>query len=133
MKYAIIENERLALDLIKAIVKNVRPEWELAFTAGTVADAVEHFKNEGEADLCFMDIELNDGNCFDIFDEVRLGIPVIFTTAYDEFLLKAFKVYSVDYLLKPVLETDIERAILKFERYFNSRKDSAPAGSDQVE
>lgn len=125
MNYAIIENEHLALELMKAIIKRVRPEWELAFTAGTVADTVSFFKTHPDVDLCFMDIELNDGDCFDIFDEVEMGVPVIFTTAYDDFLLKAFKVYSIDYLLKPVLETDIEQAIQKYERYYAKERGSS--------
>lgn len=122
MNYIIIENERLALDLIKTLIKRVRPQWELAYTAATVEDAVNFFKTNPDIDLCFMDIELNDGDCFCIFEEVEIGAPVIFTTAYDEFMLKAFKVHSVDYLLKPILETDVEKAILKFERYYAGRR-----------
>lgn len=121
MKYIIIENERLALDLMRAIVQRVRPEWELVYTGATVADAIKYFKGNPEVDICFMDIELNDGDCFGIFEEVEVGTPVIFTTAYDEFMLKAFKVNSIDYLLKPVLERDITQAILKYERYYAKR------------
>ncbi len=121
IKYAIIENECLALDLMKALVKRVRPEWELVFTAPTVAEAINFFSSGHEADLCFMDIELNDGDCFEIFGEVEIGIPIIFTTAYDEFLLRAFKVNSVDYLLKPIMEQDVAQAILKYERFHAKR------------
>jgi len=124
MKYAIIENERLALDLMKAIMKRVRPQWELAFTAANVSETINFFKTMPEVDICFMDIELNDGDCFSIFEEIELNIPIIFTTAYDEFMLKAFKVNSIDYLLKPILETDVEQAVLKYERYYAQREHS---------
>lgn len=124
MNYVIIENERLALDLMKAIIKRVRPEWELIFTAATVADTVNFFEVNPDVDICFMDVELNDGDCFSIFSQIDVGVPVIFTTAYDDFILKAFKVNSIDYLLKPILETDVEQAILKYERFHAKRATS---------
>ena len=66
--------------------------------------------------LIFMDIELTDGNCFEIFNRININTPIIFTTAYDNYLFKAFKVNSVDYLLKPIMARDVEAGIRKFER-----------------
>ncbi len=116
MKYIIIENEELALDLLKAIVNRLRPDWELVFTAESVEETVNFINEGGNADLCFMDIDLNDGECFNIFSESDFNIPTIFTTAYDEFTLRAFKVNSIDYLLKPILDTDVETGLAKFEK-----------------
>lgn len=117
MKYVIVENESLAREQLKSMVESIRPGWELVHISSTVEETVRFFSNGGDADLCFFDIELNDDNCFEIFSRAEVPAPVIFTTAYHEFMLEAFKVHSIDYLLKPLLKTDIEAAIQKFEKY----------------
>ncbi|WP_051530718.1 LytR/AlgR family response regulator transcription factor [Prevotella dentasini] len=99
-KYAIIENEPISLESLKQTVAVLRPEYELVFTAESVEESIAFFQESPGVDLVFMDIELVDGNCFEIFGKVEVHTPIIFTTAYDTFALQAFKVNSVDYLLK---------------------------------
>lgn len=115
MKYAIIENEEFARINLREVIETVRPAYRCAFTAETVEECVRHFASANDIQLIFMDIELDDGNCFEIFRRTEFKTPVIFTTAYDEYAIQAFKVNSIDYLLKPVSEEDVERAIRKFE------------------
>ncbi len=116
IRYAIIENEEYSRINLQNIIKAVRPEYELIFYSETVCDSVSMLSKSCVPDLVFMDIELDDGNCFDIFSRADPEMPVIFTTAYDEYALKAFRVNSVDYILKPITEEDVERAILKYEK-----------------
>ena len=123
MKYAIIENEVFARLNLQNIVETLRPGYQLVFTAETVADAIAGISSNSDLDLVFMDIELDDGNCFEIFDRIMVKTPVIFTTAYDDYAIKAFKVNSIDYLLKPVVEDDMKAAIEKFEEH------TAPSGN----
>ncbi|MDD7318957.1 MAG: LytTR family DNA-binding domain-containing protein [Prevotella sp.] len=116
MRYAIIENEHFALESLKKTIAMLRPDYQFVFASESVEDSIAYFNSRPEVDLVFMDIELVDGNCFEIFNEVQVAVPIIFTTAYDEFALQAFKVNSVDYLLKPIHEGDLEKALLKYER-----------------
>lgn len=115
MKYAIIENEEFARINLKEVIETVRPAYICAFTAETVEECVKYFASANDIRLIFMDIELDDGSCFEIFRRTDIKTPVIFTTAYDEYAIQAFKVNSIDYLLKPVSEEDVVRAIRKFE------------------
>lgn len=85
----------------------------------SVEDAVELLRTGPDIDLIFMDVELVDGNCFDILKQVRIDVPVIFTTAYSDFAIKAFQLNSMDYLLKPLTQDAVEKAIEKFERLRN--------------
>lgn len=116
MKYAIIENEEFARINLREMVKTLRPDYILAFTAETIEESVRNLKKSADINLIFMDIELDDGNCFEIFNQTDIKIPVIFTTAYDEYAVRAFKVNSIDYLLKPISEDEVETAIRKFEK-----------------
>lgn len=116
MKYAIFEDEQFSLQRLQMSVERLHPDYHLDFCGSSVAEAVEYFRSEPDVDLIFMDIELADGMCFEIFEKVNPCAPVIFTTAYDEYALKAFKTDSIDYLLKPVADTDLSLAINKFER-----------------
>lgn len=122
MRYAIIENEEFAQLHLNNMIRSLRDEWECAFTAQTVEDSVAELKRCANLDLIFMDIELDDGSSFEIFNQTEVKIPVVFTTAYSEFALQAFKVNSVDFLLKPFDESDVIKAIEKFEQNYN--KDS---------
>lgn len=116
MKYAIFEDEQFASERLQLIIERLHPDYQLVYKATTVAEAIDFFRSNTDFNLVFMDIELADGNCFEIFDEVNVKIPIIFTTAYDEFAIKAFKVNSIDYLLKPIAENDLSLALTKFER-----------------
>lgn len=116
MRYAIIENEAFALQNLQRMLLILRPDYELCFTAESVEECIAFFSTSPNIDVVFMDIELTDGNCFSIFEEVKTNIPIIFTTAYDDFALQAFKVNSIDYLLKPISEDELLRAVEKFEQ-----------------
>lgn len=115
MRYAIIENEAFARMHLQDIISRLRPEAALVFTCESVEESVEMLSRHRDLDLIFMDIELVDGTCFDIFESTVVSSPVIFTTAYDRYALKAFKVNSVDYILKPIMEGDVEFALSKYE------------------
>lgn len=114
-KYIIVEDERFAYEEIKRMTKRLRPEWHLAGWADSVEQAVLLLRQH-TTDLLITDIRLSDGLCFEIFGQCRTDIPVIFTTAYDEYAIRAFKVNGIDYLLKPIEESDLDAAFTKFER-----------------
>lgn len=114
-RYAIIEDEPMSRRSLIAVVAKLRPGYELKFDTDSVEVAVSELR-KGELDLVLMDIELSDGSCFEIFNQVKVELPVIFTTSYSEFAIRAFKVNSIDYLLKPVTESDLEIALEKYER-----------------
>jgi two-component system LytT family response regulator len=104
MKIIIIEDETPALNRIKKMVLEVEPSIEILDTADSIEQSVQVIeKHQDNIDLILMDIELADGQSFEIFNQIKITCPVIFTTAYDEFALKAFKVNSIDYLLKPMI------------------------------
>lgn len=126
MNYAIIENEELSFLSLRKQVEDLRPDYRLAFHAETVEDAVALLSAAQDLDLVFMDIELDDGDCFDIFQRINPTVPVIFTTAYDQYCIQAFKVNSVDYLLKPIADSDLQAAIEKFERNRATSASSLP-------
>ena len=115
MKVLIIEDETAAAKNLKAILQSVTPDAEVVDVLDTVVDSVEWFKNNPSPDLVFMDIHLSDGDSFKIFDKVTVTSPVIFTTAYDQYALKAFQVNSIDYLLKPIKEEEVRRAVDKWQ------------------
>lgn len=114
-RYMIAEDEPLAAEELSRMMREVRPEWTLSGRAESVEQAVRLLRQE-RFDLLVLDIQLSDGLSFEIFEEVKTDVPVIFTTAYDEYALKAFKVNSVDYLLKPIDANELLAAIEKFER-----------------
>jgi DNA-binding LytR/AlgR family response regulator len=115
IKIILIEDEPYNLRLLEGMIRKLRPEWEIAATFESAKSSVEWLKKHTHPDLFFMDIQLADGLCFSIFDQVQVDSMVIFTTAYDDYAIRAFKVNSIDYLLKPFKERDLEAAILKFE------------------
>ncbi len=117
MEYLIVENEIYAKEKLKSMVQEIRPDAILAGESGTIEDTVnliEHLKKT--PDLIFLDIELDDGNCFEIFRRTDVKSPVIFTTAYDNYMLQAFKENGIAYLLKPILKEDLAHALDKLER-----------------
>lgn len=124
VKYLIVEDERLAYSELKRMMQKCRPDYELAGWAQSVEQAVLLLQ-QGGVDLLLLDIRLSDGLSFDIFNQVAVDIPVIFTTAYDEYAIKAFKVNGIDYLLKPLDDDELEAALLRFERH------QLPCGNSQ--
>jgi len=115
MKVVIIEDEIAASENFIYLLHQINPEIEVIKTLDSVRSAIHYFQNNNEVDLIFMDVHLGDGIAFEIFEEVTISTPIIFTTAYDQYAIKAFKVNSVDYLLKPINKEELRNAIAKFE------------------
>ncbi|NME68611.1 LytR/AlgR family response regulator transcription factor [Flammeovirga aprica] len=116
MKVLIIEDEVPAQRYLKKVIQEIKPYWEFLFPLQSVEESLEFFEgNEAKPDLIFMDIQLTDGLSFEILEKTSVNIPIIFVTAYDEYALRAFQVNSIDYLLKPVEEKWVQKAIEKFE------------------
>lgn len=116
MRVVIIEDETAAAQNLSSILRKIYPDVEIVATIDTVVDSVDFFRTTPSLDLVFMDIHLADGASFRIFDSVEIEIPIIFTTAYDQYAIEAFRVNSIDYLLKPIAEVDVRRAIEKWQR-----------------
>ena len=118
MKILIIEDEIRAAQQLQSLLKKNFPEMKILETLESVEDSVDWFKNNSNPDLILMDIQLADGLSFDIFHTVNIEAPIIFTTAYDQYSIKAFKVNSVDYLLKPIQENELKSAINKYQKLY---------------
>ena len=116
MKALIIEDETAAALNLEAILKQVAPGVEVIGTLESVEESIGWLRANPQPDLLFMDIHLADGDSFRIFDAVEVTAPVVFTTAYDQYALEAFRVNSIDYLLKPINNADVQRALGKLER-----------------
>ena len=112
MKIVIIEDEKPAARLLKRKVENLN--CEVIAVLSSVTESIEWFLSNEHPDLVLVDIQLSDGLSFEIFEQVEIKSSVIFTTAYDEYALKAFKLNSIDYLLKPIDENELKAAIEKF-------------------
>ena len=128
MNYLILEDEAPAQRLLEQLLGELRPDWTMAACLDSVESAVSWFNSHPQPDVIFMDIQLSDGLAFDILEQVEIEGMIIFTTAYDEYALRAFKVNSIDYLLKPIKKSELADALQKFERYsknmFHSRNKS---------
>lgn len=120
MRFLVIEDEKLAADRLVNLVKQIVPEANLAGTADSVKSAIRWFQNNPKPDLIFMDIQLADGLSFSIFEKIKVEGPIIFTTAYNEYALKAFKVNSIDYLLKPIDKDELSKALEKFNALYKN-------------
>jgi DNA-binding LytR/AlgR family response regulator len=123
MNAIIIEDEKLSAEHLCNLLKKADPGIQVIETFDSVAKSIHAFKSGTRADLLFVDIHLGDGLSFGIFSEINIDTPIIFTTAYDEYAIRAFKLNSVDYLLKPVGLDELRLALEKFKKY--SRKDYA--------
>lgn len=115
-RVVIIEDETAAARNLEALLRGVVPDWEVLATLESVTESVEWLQHHPMPDLLFMDIHLADGDSFRIFQQVEITAPIIFTTAYDQYALEAFKVNSIDYLLKPIARVDLERSLKKLEQ-----------------
>lgn len=120
-KYLIVEDERLAYLELKRMMEELRPKYILTGSTGSVLETID-FLNNNEVDLIMLDIRLSDGDCFEIFNHVKISKPIIFTTAYDEHAIQAFKLNSIDYLLKPIEEEELSAALSKFEKIYQTHK-----------
>lgn len=116
MKALIIEDEKAAVRNLKALLCDEAPDIEIIAVLDSITESVEWFRANPMPELIFLDIHLADGSSFEIFEHVDITCPIIFTTAYDEYALRAFKVNSIDYLLKPIGQSDIRKAIGKLRQ-----------------
>lgn len=116
MNVFLIEDEELAVRKLSKLLQEVAPDMQVVGTAASVRASVAWLQANPSPDLILMDIELADGQSFEIFEQTTVSSPVIFTTSYDEYALKAFKVNSIDYLLKPIKRHELEASLAKYQR-----------------
>jgi DNA-binding LytR/AlgR family response regulator len=124
VKILIIEDEPQAAKRIESLILELLPASHVLDKIDSVKKSVQWFKNNPAPDLTLMDIQLADGTSFQIFEQCEVKCPVIFTTAYDEYALKAFKVNSIDYILKPVDKSELQLALKKFETLTKNTDDT---------
>lgn len=110
----IIEDERIAVDRLEKLLKEVAPDFFVMARLGSVKESVIWLQ-QNQPELIFLDIQLSDGLSFSIFDHISINTPIIFTTAYDQYAIKAFKLNSISYLLKPVRREDLSEALDKYK------------------
>lgn len=124
MNVLIIEDEPQAAKRIETLVMELLPDARVLDKIDSVKKSVHWFKSNPTPDIALMDIQLADGTSFQIFEQCEVKCPVIFTTAYDEYALKAFKVNSIDYILKPVDKNDLQIALKKLQKLTGSSDDT---------
>ncbi len=122
IKVLIIEDEISAAERLKMMLNTLNQEFELLAIFDSVSSSVDYLKSNPHPDLIFMDIHLADGLSFEILDQVEVSTPVIFITAYDEFAIRAFKLNSIDYLLKPLKIAELKQAVNKFEMLMGQQR-----------
>ncbi|RIV24025.1 DNA-binding response regulator [Fibrisoma montanum] len=131
MNLFIIEDEIVAAERIRELVQQTAPDARIVGWADSIEDSVRFLRastaGPDQPDLILMDIELVDGQSFEIFHEVEVPCPVIFTTAYDEYALQAFKVHSIDYLLKPIQREELRNSLTKFRQLSDRYRTTVPA------
>ena len=115
MRIVIIEDEQLASEKLERYLLKYDASITIAATITSILDAVNWLEMNADYDVVFMDIQLTDGLSFEIFNQTKINKPVIFTTAFDEYAIDAFKVNSIDYVLKPITFTDISKAMNKLK------------------
>lgn len=116
MKVLIVEDEAVAAENLTYILRRMDSSVEIVAYAESVGQTVAILSERPDIDLIFMDVHLSDGSAFCIFDKVKVTAPIVFTTAYDQYALEAFRVNSIDYLLKPINSSDVVRALGKLRR-----------------
>jgi DNA-binding LytR/AlgR family response regulator len=116
MKILLIEDEDPAAKRLQKMLKEIVPEADVSENIVSISSVVNWFKKNAPPDLIIADIQLSDGLSFEIFKQVEISCPVIFTTAYDQYAIEAFKVNSIDYLLKPIKKEELSNAIAKYQK-----------------
>jgi DNA-binding LytR/AlgR family response regulator len=117
MKVLIVEDETVAYNNLRAIISDIDPKIEIIGNTESVKQTVKRLQETTHhPDLIFMDIHLSDGSAFNVFNLITVETPIVFTTAYDEYAIEAFKVNSIDYLLKPIEYNEVRRALNKFQQ-----------------
>lgn len=125
MRTLVIEDEQFAADKLIKLLHQCDPSIEILDQLDTVEDSVLWLANHDHPELIFMDIHLADGSSFDIFEQIKVQCPVIFTTAYDQYAIQAFHTKGIDYLLKPVKKDELQSALVKFKELFGQRNISS--------
>jgi two-component system, LytTR family, response regulator len=120
MKVMILEDEQPAMQQIRELLLRYDNTIEVVAAFDSVKDIVSWLRSGPHPDLIFMDIQVADGLCFEVFEQVQVQSPVIFTTAYQEYAIRAFKVNSIDYLLKPLNLPELKAAMEKFRRHYRT-------------
>ncbi len=118
VRVLLIEDEQPAARRLEQLLAECDPELEVLALLDSVASSVRWLQEHDPPDLLFLDIQLADGLSFDIFRQVDVRVPIVFTTAFDQYMLKAFKLHSVDYLLKPIDPEELSQALQKYRRYY---------------
>ncbi len=114
MKTIIIEDEKLAAERLEELIHDIDSSIEISAKLTSVEQSIKYLK-QNKPDLIFLDIQLEDGLSFSIFDKVEIDVPIIFTTAYDQYAIKAFKLNSIDYLLKPIKKDELRESLNKYK------------------
>ena len=122
----IIEDEKLNADRLKRLLKEIKPSIQILDVLDNIADSINWFQSNGSPDLVMMDIRLSDGISFEILESIKIDCPIIFTTAFDEYAVRAFKFNSIDYLLKPVEKKELENALIKLDNLTFQQVNQAP-------
>jgi len=117
MRILIIEDERKAANELRTLILGLRPHWVVVGVLPSASEAIDWFRENTAPDLVFSDIQLQDADCFRIFEVVDLKCPIIFCTAYDEYAIKAFETNGIDYLLKPVDRLRLEKSLQKLDNW----------------
>jgi DNA-binding LytR/AlgR family response regulator len=132
MQVLIIEDEIPAGRRLAKLLLKIDPEIEVLDRLDSIESAVNFLRSPARPDLIFVDIQLADGISFDIFRQTPVQTPLIFTTAFDEWALKAFKLNSIDYLLKPIDEEELAQALEKFSRLHGKKDDTMPSRLEKL-
>jgi len=133
LKILIIEDEEIIAQRLVQLLNQIKVDYQLCAIIGSVQEAIAWFNENDHPDLVFADIQLSDGNSFSIFKAVNVKSKIIFTTSYDEFALDAFKVNSVDYLLKPITAKKLKNAFEKLEDMEQAFKNETDVNKIEVE
>lgn len=133
MRAILIEDEMAAAEHLKQMLNAIEPEMDVITRLDSVEQAVKWFETNEHPDIVFSDIRLADGLCFDLFKQINIEAPLIFTTAYDQYLVKAFDYYSVDYLLKPIQEDKLRNALEKSKKFFLKKEGNSSDVLSQVQ
>lgn len=133
MKILLVEDEDLAVKKMQKTLASIDPEAEVVGATDSIRATVEWLNTHPQPDLILMDIELADGQSFEIFRQTEVKSPVVFTTSYDEYALKAFKVNSIDYLLKPVQKEELRSALDKYKKMRHQYQTGGDPGAVSLE
>lgn len=120
MRVWIIEDEAAAARRLEKLITSIEPNMEITKRMDSIIETLTAIQEEPLPDLLFLDIQLADGLSFEIFNHTKIDKPIIFTTAYDQYAIQAFKVNAIDYLLKPIKKVELERSIQKFKNWANT-------------